>query len=414
MSSETLESSIVDVVVLGLVNAGKSSLINALCGQPVRDVGPISGTTSEVVAEPWTTSLTQAGPFRVRLIDTPGLEDIDHPERGEAAREAARHAELIVFLTEGDLTASEMSSLLSLHAWGKPILVALNKSDQLEPREVEDILDTIRSRLNAIVPPEDVLSISAAPLLRERSLGSSGIPVLREIHGTPVVANLRDRLADILSSASQLKSLRDASEKVEQHLAGDFQELTTRRAKARQVADETGLGLALALAINPVPLFDLLTAPAGLAILVRRLASVYEVSMGTTEAQSLASELLRGGQLRLWGTLAGAGAGALLKFIPGLGHAAGALAEGAFAGLFVHILSRALIEYFEQGSSWGNAGLNATLDRLAAETDRIEVTRGLVEQLRRRLAEAKLSGKNRAERPSFWNFVGTKGSKPSG
>ena len=43
-----------DVAVYGIVNAGKSSLINALVRSPERDAGPIGGTTADVAGVDWT------------------------------------------------------------------------------------------------------------------------------------------------------------------------------------------------------------------------------------------------------------------------------------------------------------------------------------------------------------------------
>ena len=39
-----------DVAVYGLINAGKSSLINALAGTSARPTGPIGGTTLDVAS----------------------------------------------------------------------------------------------------------------------------------------------------------------------------------------------------------------------------------------------------------------------------------------------------------------------------------------------------------------------------
>ena len=42
-----------DVAVYGIINAGKSSLINALAGRPARPAGPIGGTTVDVAGVDW-------------------------------------------------------------------------------------------------------------------------------------------------------------------------------------------------------------------------------------------------------------------------------------------------------------------------------------------------------------------------
>ena len=74
-----------------------------------------------------------------------------------------------------------------------------------------------------------------------------------------------------------------------------------------------------------------------------------------------------------------------MKLVPGLGHLAGALSQGASAGYFGHVVGRALVTYLENGKDWGDGGLVAELDRVAARTDRKAITRGLIDQIKTRL-----------------------------
>ena len=89
--------------------------------------------------------------------------------------------------------------------------------------------------------------------------------------------------------------------------------------------------------------------------------------------------------MALWGSLATVLVGGALKVVPGLGHLAGALSQGASAGYFGHVVGRALVTYLENGKDWGDGGLVAALDRVAASTDRRAITRGLVDQIKARL-----------------------------
>jgi tRNA modification GTPase len=72
-------TAIPDVVLRGLPNVGKSSLLNALAGRDVAIVSDIAGTTRDVV---W--HELEIGEGRIRLIDTAGIEE----ERDEIARQS--------------------------------------------------------------------------------------------------------------------------------------------------------------------------------------------------------------------------------------------------------------------------------------------------------------------------------------
>ena len=91
------------VVLVGRVNAGKSSLVNALAGHARCIVTPVPGTTRDLVE----TRLVLDG-WEIDLVDTaglrPGAEPVDAVERAgiERALEAAANADLVVRVVPAD------------------------------------------------------------------------------------------------------------------------------------------------------------------------------------------------------------------------------------------------------------------------------------------------------------------------
>ena len=379
----------VQVAVYGIINTGKSSLINALCGRPSRATGPIGGTTGEVAGVDWrvvTEGENSNDHHAIRLLDTPGLEEVDGQARGSMATEAARQADLVLFVLSEDLTGTSRKALVALQEVGKPIVVALNKTDLLEPDEREAVLRAVREGLEGLIPEQDIVPIAAAPIVRRLVFLPEGGTKVETTRGEPEVEALERRLLAVLAeSAADFKDLADASTDVEAHLIVRERDRSSLRQRAERVADETSAVLAVALAVNPVPLLDFLTGPSGLAILVRRVSEVYGEPLSGEVARGLALDLIRGGRVVLWGSLAATIGGGALKVLPGLGHLAGALTQGASAGYFGHVVGRALVEYLDRGHDWGDGGLVATLDRIAASTDRKAVTRGLVDRIKARL-----------------------------
>ena len=380
------------VVVYGIINAGKSSLINALSGRPERPAGPIGGTTVDVVGVQWIEGLGtgDSGHLTIQLVDTPGLEEVGDTGHARLATTAARSADLVLFVMAEDLTSTARRALLELVEVGKPIVVALNKVDLLEPEERDQILAAIRSSLAEVIPADHVVPVAAAPIVRRLIFLPQGGTKVETIRGEPEVEPLESRLLEVLAeSAGDLKALAEASNQVETHLSARQGARTSLRERAERVADETSAALAMALAINPIPLLDFLTGPGGLAILVKRVSEVYGEKISGDVARGLAAELIRGGRVVLWGSLAATVGGGAMKLLPGFGHLAGALTQGASAGYFGHVVGRALVDYLENGHDWGDGGLVAALDRIAASTDRKAVTRGLVDRIKARLKGGK-------------------------
>jgi len=440
-------SNTLDVAVYGIVNAGKSSLINALVRREERAAGPIGGTTSEVAGVVWRVVEEQsgaialpvdpppqpsptrgegareegerseqaesqpaaysgslppcggglgwggddsstAGPprYAVRLIDTPGLEEVAGQSRGELATDAARRADLVLFVMAEDLTATARRALVALREAGKPILVVVNKVDLLDPEARDAVVAAIREGLAGIIPAEDVVETSASPIVRRRVATADGGSRVETVRGEPEVGAIEARLlAALAASAGDLKALAELSEQVAGHVVAREGEKARLRERAVRVADETSAALAVALAVNPVPLLDFLTGPGGLAVLVRRVSAVYGEPLSVDVAGGLAADLIRGGRVVLWGSLAATLMGGAFKLVPGLGHLAGAITQGVSAGYFGHVVGRALVDYLENGRDWGDGGLVAALDRVAASTDRKALTRGLIDQIKAKL-----------------------------
>jgi GTP-binding protein Era len=135
------------VAVVGRPNVGKSTLMNAYLGQKI-------AITS---SKPQTTRHTQLGILsrpeaQVIFVDTPGMHEPRNP-LGEymvdAARRALADADAILFIV--DVSAppgpsdQRLAALIAGRAEPAPVVLALNKSDQLKPENIQPHTEAYRA-----------------------------------------------------------------------------------------------------------------------------------------------------------------------------------------------------------------------------------------------------------------------------
>ncbi len=169
--SQKLEQGRVEIVLFGEIDTGKSALINALVGQAVASVDVRGGWTQEV----WSTSWAGCGycvpgleQSQVVLLDTPGINEVDGAQRAAMAHDAARRADLILFVTDSDLNQTEFSALAQLAATHRPIILVLNKIDNYTAVQRAQLVEALGdSRLRGLVAPENIVLTAADPLPRD-------------------------------------------------------------------------------------------------------------------------------------------------------------------------------------------------------------------------------------------------------
>ena len=95
---ETPKSLRKSIVLVGRTNVGKSSLINALCGEDVAIVSEVAGTTTDAVGKAY--EFLGLGP--VMFYDTAGLDDKSSlgEKRKAAAEKIIKTADLILVVTD--------------------------------------------------------------------------------------------------------------------------------------------------------------------------------------------------------------------------------------------------------------------------------------------------------------------------
>ncbi|HHT9124036.1 MAG TPA: dynamin family protein, partial [Candidatus Wunengus sp. YC63] len=143
------------LLVAGEYNSGKSSFINAMCGEHILQQGPTPTTNritlltygDKVEVKEVGDHLCQATyPMEtlkdVTLVDTPGTNSIII-EHAALTESFVHRAELVLFITSADhpFTESERQFLQFLKGkWGRKVLFILNKIDLKSPEELNEIV----------------------------------------------------------------------------------------------------------------------------------------------------------------------------------------------------------------------------------------------------------------------------------
>ena len=155
------DDDLIKVAVIGKPNVGKSSLINAVCGEDRMIVSDVAGTTRDA-----TDTEVTVGGQRFLLIDTAGLRRKskvdDQIEKYSVLRAVAavERADVCVIMIDATVGFTEQDSKVAgiAHEQGKGCIIAVNKWDAYEKDEKS--MDHYRKKLMT-----DFSFMSYAPII---------------------------------------------------------------------------------------------------------------------------------------------------------------------------------------------------------------------------------------------------------
>lgn len=384
---DKLEHGHLHLAVFGRVSTGKSSLLNALIGEQAFSVSPLHGETRHSSMQAW--NEVEAG--GVFLIDTPGLDESGGEDREAMAREVAGRADLVVFVLDSDITDTELQALRTLLAQGRPVIVALNKTDLFTSDERAALLQSIREKTTGIVEADKIIAVAAQPRPQTIvEIDEHGGELTSERPREPDIDVLRLRLWEILDAEGKTLAALNAS-----LFASDLSDQVGRRilAARRELGDKLVrtycVGKGIAVAFNPVPVADLFAAAFIDVGMVVHLSRVYDLPLSRREAGSLVKVIVAEAAA-LMGTVWALHfvSSALKVGTAGLSTLITAGAQGAIAYYSTYVVGQVAAEYLGHGKSWGDGGPKHVVQQILDSLDRDTVLRDAKREIQARLGHS--------------------------
>jgi uncharacterized protein len=342
------ESRKLEIVAFGTISSGKSSLLNALAGREVFRTNVVGGTTVARSEIPW-----PAGDSVV-LADTPGLAEVRGESRAAEAAEAAKNADLVLFVVDGPLKAYERDLLTALAAMEKRIVVCLNKEDWYDDAQRDGLLKQLAEQVSPAVKAADVVAVRSRPVARERvHVLPDGREEEESVTEPPDIAPLARRMLSIVERdgrelllANLLLQSRGLVDESKERVLAALDE------RADSIISKYMWAAGGASALNPIPLLDLAGGAAITVKMVLDLAAVYQQRITADTIVTLLGQLGKNLVAMVGVTAAtpavAAGIGSLLKTVPGIGTIAGGALQGVVQALVTRWIGKVFCQYFRR------------------------------------------------------------------
>jgi small GTP-binding protein len=401
-----LDESTIEIAAFGMVSRGKSSVLNALMGQDVFEVGATHGTTIARAAQRWQHDAPDRPGLegaRLVVVDTPGIDEVGGEVRELMARDVARHVDLILFIVSGDMQRREIQALKELREAQKPIILVFNQIDRYPEIDRDQIYAKIKDeRVKHLIRPEDVVMTAARPdAYKVKIQLPDGTTQIQWERPAPLIEPLKARILDVLEREGKaLVALNTLL------IAGDLHgDIVARKVRIREDAANRliwnfALATGAAVALNPIPIADI---AGGLAVdvgMIVALSNVYGIpltrrtaislvqdmmlALGAMGAVSVASRLLASG---IKSSLAGVTilSGGLAAPLTALGYGVFGLTQAATAASTSYVLGQGAKTYLRQGCQWGPRGIKTVIQEILADAKADSIIDRLRDDLKKRL-----------------------------
>lgn len=126
---------IIRITLIGNVNTGKSTTINAIVGEDVSDTYATPGETVNII------EVSHPDNNNIIFVDTPGLNDINKKNSMKALKDL-KNADIVLYFLNAEgvvLGKNELDTLNKISKRNENVIVILNKIDGIEKNDVRSL-----------------------------------------------------------------------------------------------------------------------------------------------------------------------------------------------------------------------------------------------------------------------------------
>ncbi|MCC5634339.1 DUF697 domain-containing protein [Nostoc sp. CHAB 5844] len=292
-------------------------------------------------------------------------------------------SDVVLFLTNGDLTDTEFQTLQQLKAANHSTILVFNKQDQYLADERASVLLSLQQRIQS-----NVVATAVSPIpIKVRKHETDGSVQEWMEQPAPDIAQLTQQLSAVLAQQGQKLVWTTTMRKALALKAEAKNWLNkTRCDRATPVIEQYQWIAAATAFANPVPALDILATATINAQMVMDLGNIYQQKLSLEQAQTvvgtMVSLMLKLGLVEL-STKA---VSSVLKS-NAITFVAGGLVQGVSAAYLTRVAGLSLVEYFAQqeivldsGSSLHLDKLRQTLQQVFQQNQQIAFLQGFVKQ----------------------------------
>ncbi len=321
------------IALYGTVSSGKSSFIKALLPEQTIQTDVLSGTTKTIATYQYK---------NLAIIDLPGLDDADdfNEEIEKQAIDETLRAHVVVFLTDSDLTQTEMRVISKLKETKKPMVIALNKSDRYAQDEQNQIVQALKKKTDEKYPVALISTGGLETIIYQDAKGKQRKKVQsRDADIQPLL----DAIEKVVANNPEiLNRFRDASMLMLAQNKLNKAQVEFNRQKAEEVIKSYTKKAVFGAMASVAPGSDLVIQGTLATKMVQNICQLYDISPKAMEIDQVIR--MTGGKLKTSVSLILAVAGNALKSFPGLGTAAGGITHAVSYGMIFNALGNAVLE----------------------------------------------------------------------